>query len=162
MNTCKVEAEAIPQILTFLQRWVQRVDSTDKDAFLQAIWGDFTVYLNGLPYGIELKVEQSNKWSNFYLETWSNREWFTLGWLYKLQADTLLYFFIEQKTLYSIRVPALKQWAFGVGDGQGNIYKYPERKQSKYNQKNDTWGRCVPIAELQKALGDDIKYYQLP
>lgn len=152
----------MPGILTFLQRWSQRVESTDADQFLQAIWGDFTVYLHGLPYGVELKVENDNRWGNFFFETWSNREWFTLGWLYKLQADVLLYHFLNQRTVYSLRVPALKRWAFGIGDGQGNIYKYPERKQSKYNQKNDTWGRCVPIAELQKALGDDIKYYQLP
>ena len=110
---------------------------------------------------MELKVEAANKHGNFFLETWSNREWFTLGWMYKLQADVLLYYFLQERELYSIKVPALKEWAFGVGDGQGAIYKYLERKQSKYNQRNDTWGRCVPIAELQKALGDDIKRYQL-
>lgn len=125
------------------------------------MWGDFTVHLNGLPYGVELKVEAANRYGNFFLETWSNKEWFTLGWLYKLQADSLFYFFLREQELYSLQVQALKEWAFGLGDVPGAIYQYPERKQAKYNQKNDTWGRCVPIAELQKALGSDIKRYQL-
>lgn len=157
----EIEAAAIPQILLFFESLAMKVEPTDRQHFLQAVWGDFTVLKNNIPQGIELKVEQSDKYGNLFLETWSNRQWRTLGWLYKLRGDYLFYYFLEEKTLYTIQTPALLDWCFGAGEAQGQIYRFPERAQAKYSQKNDTWGRCVPIAVLQKALGDAIKKHQL-
>ena len=149
------------EVLMFLNRVASRVDVTVSSAFLQQVWGDFTITKHGQDCGIELKAEQSNRWGNLFLETWSNREWRTLGWLFKLRGDYLFYYFVEQQELWTMPIPALQDWAFGVGDGQGHIWTYPEKKQSKYDQKNDSWGRCVPIVTLQKALGNDIKLFRL-
>lgn len=157
----EIETAAIPQILQFLESMAFRVAPTDQQAFLQAVWGDFDVLKNNLRYGVELKVEQSDTYGNLFLETWSNRHWRTLGWLYKLRGDFLFYYFLQEKTLYTIQTPALLDWCFGVNDKPGQIYKYPERPQSKYSQKNDTWGRCVPLVILQKELGSAIKKHQL-
>lgn len=111
-------------------------------------------------YSVEIKAEQENKYGNFFLETWSNRSRFTPGWMVTLQADLLLYHFVEQDELYRIPFQKLKRWAWQSG-GHGGIYKYPERCQSKYEQKNDTWGRCVPISDLTALLALAAPYRPL-
>ncbi|NBW19542.1 MAG: hypothetical protein EBR82_67370 [Caulobacteraceae bacterium] len=153
--------QAEEQILAFLAACAGQVEPTHQSEFLQALWGDYVITKGGEPCAIELKAERFNRYGNFFLETWSNRQWFTLGWLYKLRGDYLFYMFIDSKELWTISTPALKRWAFGVEDQPGQIYQYPERKQAKYEQKNDSWGRCVPIVNLQNALGGDIKHFRL-
>lgn len=156
-----IEQQAMAEVTMFLQSLTPRVSLTEASEFLQAVWGDYTILKNGLPYGIELKAEAENRHGNFFLETWSNRAWFTLGWMYKLRGNSLFYYFVQEKELYTISIPALQAWAFGSNDKPGRIYGYPEKRQSKYFQKNDSWGRCVPIAVLQKALEGDIKLFRL-
>lgn len=149
------------EVLMFLEAIAGRVEVTKASEFLQSVWGDYTIFKGDQPYGIELKAEASNRHSNFFLETWSNRRWYTLGWLFKLRGDSLFYYFVEEKELWTIKIPALQSWAFGSDELAGQVYKYPEKKQAKYDQKNDSWGRCVPIAVLQKELGDAIKQFKL-
>jgi hypothetical protein len=153
--------QAEEQVLAFLLACAKQVESTHQSEFLQALWGDYVITKGGEPCAIELKAEQSNRYGNFFLETWSNKEWFTLGWLYKLRGDYLFYLFVENSELWTINTAALKRWSFGSGDTPGRIYAYPERKQAKYLQNNDSWGRCVPIVNLQKALGSDIRLFRL-
>lgn len=98
---------------------------------------------------IEIKAEQENKFGNFFLETWSNRQLFNPGWMFKVNCDWLFYHFLMSDELYAINYAKLRKWAFQ----DCRIYAFPERSQSKYEQKNDTWGRCVPIAVLQKEIG---------
>lgn len=100
-------------------------------------------------WSVEIKAELENKHGNFFLETWSNRGKFTPGWMLTLNADLLLYYFIENDQLYSIPFNRLRKWSFH----EGRIYVFPERKQSKYDQLNDTWGRCIPITTLVGELG---------
>lgn len=104
---------------------------------------------DGKIYCLEIKAEVENKYGNFFLETWSNRKWFNPGWMYTLRTDILLYYFCKEKDLYTIDFNKLKAWAFI----DGNIYKYPEKSQSKYTQLNDTWGRCVPISVIEESVG---------
>lgn len=156
-----IEHHAMREVTMFLQSLTRRVSLTEASEFLQAVWGDYTIIKNGFPYGIELKAEAQNRHGNFFLETWSNRAWFTLGWMYKLRGDSLFYYFIQDRELYTLSIPALQAWAFGTDDSPGRIYAYPEKRQLKYEQKNDSWGRCVPIADLQKDLGSDIKLFKL-
>lgn len=104
---------------------------------------------DGRIWGVEIKAEEENKYDNFFLETWSNRRWYTLGWLYTLNSDILFYYFLNEKLLYSIDFRKLKKWCFV----DSNIYKYPEKPQGKYSQKNDTWGRCVPIRDIEDSIG---------
>jgi hypothetical protein len=99
-------------------------------------------------YSAEMKAEEENKWGRFFLEMWSNREWFTPGWMIYLKTDLLLYHFLKEDLLYPIPFMALRKWAFH----RGRIYAFPERQQSKYKQANDTWGRCVPIEILVREL----------
>lgn len=116
---------------------------------LQKTVGDFLYNADSeTVYGIELKAEEENKYGRLFLETWSNRKWFTLGWMYTLQTDILLYHFLNDDLLYRIPFRKLRTWAFH----EGRIYEYKERPQSKYAQKNDTWGRCVPIDVLHKEI----------
>jgi hypothetical protein len=104
---------------------------------------------DGRVWGIEWKVEEENKYNNFFLETWSNLARFRLGWLYTLRTDILLYFFLKELELYSIPFMKLKAWAFI----KKRIYHFPEKLQSKTIQLNDTWGRCVPINVIEKEVG---------
>lgn len=99
-------------------------------------------------YAVEVKAEETCRYGNFFLETWSNRRLFTAGWMFHLNTDLLLYHFLEEDLLYRIPYGRLRAWAFH----EGRIYAFPERKQSKYAQLNDTWGRCVPIEVLAREL----------
>lgn len=99
-------------------------------------------------YSIEVKAEQNNEHGNFFLETWSNRARFTVGWMYSLNADFLFYHFLKNDQLYIIPFQKLRRWAFH----DRRVFEFPERKQSKYDQLNDTWGRCVPIAVVTHEL----------
>jgi hypothetical protein len=49
-------------------------------------------------------------------------------------------------------LPRLKQWAFGSGE-EGGIYRWPENRQGRYAQANDSWGRCVPVDVLEREVG---------
>lgn len=119
---------------------------------LQKTVGDALMKRNGEMYSVEIKAERENKYGNFFLETWSNRKWFTPGWMLTLNADILFYHFLEQDQLYIMNFQRLKEWAWH----QGGIYRFPEREQSKYDQRNDTWGRCVPIKVIGAEVGFSV------
>lgn len=79
--------------------------------------------------------------------------------MFKLKADVLIYYFIENKVIYSIPFGKLRRWAFGRKGSEvrslspGRIYDFPEKQQKKTCQLNDTWGRCVPIVVIEKEVG---------
>lgn len=109
---------------------------------------------------IEIKGEEINS-ANLYLETWSNRNLNDAqshaargsnpGWMFKLRSDLIFYYFLNSDKLCVISTLALKRWAF---DGQPwHLLTYPEKPQRRREQLNDTWGACVPIDDLQQALG---------
>lgn len=140
-----VEHLAIKEILPWLRMKCESVEPTDGNLFLQKIVGDFVVVQEGRKRGVELKAEMRFT-SNLYLETWSNRPELTPGWLWTSRAHWLMYYFNDTGALFVIDFPALQQWA-----ADGAIYKYPEVAQSKYSQLNYTFGRLVPIADIQAA-----------
>lgn len=100
-------------------------------------------------FTIEVKAEEDCRFGNFFLETWSNRSRLTPGWMVTLRADLLLYHFLAEDLLYRIPLGKLQDWAFR----RNRIYDFPERVQAKRDQRNDTWGRCVPIAVVVDELG---------
>jgi len=108
---------------------------------------------NGDVVAIEIKAEESNQHGNLFIETWSNKSRFTLGWVYTLNADILLYHFIAQDELYVIDFQKLRTWLFADRDGKPNIDRYREAAQAKRDQLNDTWGRCVRIADIKQHVG---------
>jgi len=163
-DACTVEAAGVKDIVTFLETQAHhgRFVLTNKGRLaesLQKTVGDAAVNcpLNKI-WGIEFKVEEENKHGNFYLETWSNLCFKTTGWMYNLDADVLLYYFLNDKHLFSIPFRRLCRWAFGCGATDeridpGRIYSFREKKQKKYKQLNDTWGRCVPIDVVREEVG---------
>lgn len=150
----KLEERSMVILRPFIQQraWNGQYVTTSKGALareLQKSVGDFLY--NGdaeTVYGVEVKVEQNNRHGNFFLETWSNRSRFTLGWMYTLNTDLLLYHFLEDDLLYKIPFRKLRVWSFH----KGRIYDFPEREQAKRAQMNDTWGRCVPIDVVSREL----------
>lgn len=157
-QACRVEADAMDDLVSFLKQQADNgqfvlITKGPLAVELQRTVGDGMVNRSGQILAVEFKVEQHNKHGNFFLETWSNRSRFNRGWLDHLKTDVLLYYFSDDARLYSIPFAKLKRWAFGSGAAPGNIYRYQERLQRKYNQLNDTWGRCVPIGVIRREVG---------
>lgn len=141
--------------------------------FLQENMGDLLLHRSARPISIEVKIEQDYApgTRNLFLETWSNRNLDSvrchaergsnLGWLYKLhQADFLFYLILQHKELHIMRMVALQRWCFGyryedggdLKEAEGKVYRYRERPQGIRSQLNDTWGRPVPVVDLQEQL----------
>ena len=121
------------------------------------VHGDYIVQNGGEPYIIEIKTEK-NFTGNFFFEIWSNKKRGNPGWIYKLSADWLLYYFEENCRLYYMHVPVLKKILFD----DEIIYQYKEKRQNKYQQKNDTWGCCVPInAIMGHELSEGGRYFKI-
>lgn len=146
----QVERIAREEILPWLLMRCEAIELTDHSEFLQKVCGDFIVQQITSSYGIELKSELGFT-GNFYFEIWSNRERLTPGWMITSRADSLFNFFVDNRELYIIDLPILQKWAFGSERNDGAIYRFPEKPQCKYDQLNDTWGRVVPIAVIEKA-----------
>ena len=166
-----VEAETLDLVLPFIEAKAMdgRYVVTDKGRLartLQATVGDALFNdLNGRIVGVEIKGEQSERSGNLFLETWSNRARFTRGWLYSLQTDLLFYGFLDTRHLYVVSFRKLREWCFchpgARGDEfPGRIWDFKEKRQGRYEQQNDTWGRCVPLEVLQREVG--IRRYFLP
>jgi hypothetical protein len=169
-----VELAGKDDLIQFLdnQACNSRVVITDKGPlakFLQETVGD--AIMNDrqmLTWGVEFKIEQRHT-GNLFLETWSNLNRRNPGWMLKLNTDILLYYFLDAGVLYSIGFQRLVKWAFGDSDkfqngervqrrSPGRIYEFPEKRQGKRDQLNDTWGRLVPVAVLKNEVG--IKEYR--
>lgn len=171
-----VEAQAMVRLLPFVEERAQsgRYVVTDKGRlapFLQEIVGD--VIFNDKQdrmWSIEIKAERRFT-GNLFLETWSNRNLenpdsharrgSNVGWLAKLQADLLFYYFLDVDRLFIGQVFALKRWAFGHGKVEGRLYDYKEVTQAKYAQLNDTVGRLVSIADLCREMAPAPKLYSV-
>lgn len=162
-----VEAQANAVLLPYLQEVSSgRLVLTNKGTlakWLQESVGDALLMRDERLYAVELKAERKHT-GNLFLETWSNRNLEsrashaergqTPGWLMKIRADLLLYYFIDADMLYSLDVLSLKRWVFGHGDGTGmwGSGRLRERRQGQYAQMNDTWGVLAPVAQLNDEL----------
>ena len=157
-DACEVEARSMAELMPYLESKALngRVVLTAKGTLskeLQACYGDlFLNDENERIWAVEVKAEETARYGNLFLEEWSNRSCFTLGWLYKLSNETvLLYYFLDTKELYGCTMQSLKHWAFIYPNRlgtQGAIWEYQCKEQRKRNQLNDTWGRCVPVERL--------------
>lgn len=161
-NQCRgVEARSREILEPFIEQraFNGRYVTTDKGRLavaLQKSCGDVLMNnKNGEVIGLELKAEAANQTGNLFLEVWSNRSRFTVGWMFTIDCDVLLYHFIENDELYVFNLLNLRAWAFCANAGKrpGRIWDFPHRKQSKYDQLNDTWGACVPIDVLRDEVG---------
>lgn len=115
---------------------------------------DFAFVYPGREVRVELKCERRHT-GNLFLETWSNRAFGRSrdGWMFTCKAHLLWYFFAGTGDLYAVDFPRLWEWAFGPPDGGGGrIYRFPERL-TNCDQKNRTWGHCVPVSVLRDQCG---------
>lgn len=161
-ETSKIGAKGVRLILPFLKETSLdgQLVTTDKGRLseeLQKKYGD--IFMNnssGNIIAVEVKTEVEQKTQNFFLETWSNRSRRTVGWMFALDADILIYLFWDTKTFYSIPFKKLQVWSFDKASRlslTGRIYDYIEKPMKKYDQLNDTYGRCVPIADIEREVG---------
>jgi hypothetical protein len=162
-TTSLVEVQGLARLMPYIQEGSyngQSVVRTAKGRLakeLQLTIGDVLINRpDDSIESLEIKTERENKYGNLFLETWSNRKWFNPGWMIHCNADWLLYYFLASDELYAVRLPRLKEWAFH----KGRIYDYKERRQEKYQQLNDTWGRPVPISVLRHECG--LQQIRLP
>lgn len=153
-NVERRSANIIRPLLSHLALRGQFVE-TDKGVLaplLQRIAGDYMLNSrkrDGALVGIEVKAEEANKFSNFYFETWSNKQGGTEGWLKTLNAEFLLWHFVDDDELYTMFLPRVRAWLIN----DGNARRFPEKPQRKRSQLNDTWGLCVPIATVEAEVG---------
>ncbi len=165
----QIELAGKDDLVRFLESQASsgRVVLTDKgplSAFLQETVGDAVMNDRRMDtWGVEFKIEDRHT-GNLFLETWSNLYRRNPGWMVKLNTDILLYYFLDCKQLYSISFQRLAKWAFGDSDAfrhgervkgrsPGRIYDFPERRQQKRDQVNDTWGRVIPLTVLTNEVG---------
>jgi hypothetical protein len=156
-NLVVLEVRPLLELISFNGRYV-RTDKGPLSRSLQERIGDVLYNSDDTEvWSVEIKGEREHT-GNLFIETWSNRSRFNRGWLDKLDADLLLYYFLDTKDLYAIRLQKLRAWAFGGSWGaaeypHGNIYRFREVKQRRWEQLNDTWGRLVPIETVRVELG---------
>jgi hypothetical protein len=60
--------------------------------------------------------------------------------------------FLDVDTVLFLPLFRLQQWAFGVGDCSARVFDFPERMQRRYAQRNDSWGRIVPVEVLAREV----------
>jgi len=104
---------------------------------------------------VDLKVEDKNPTKkedylgNLFIETWSNRSIYRLGWFYTSKSDLIYYCFLEDNLAYLFQLSKLRKWLIQ----DEHIKKFNEIKQNKYEQSNDTWGILLPIDLLINNIG---------
>lgn len=162
-----IESQSMALLLPYLNEVSDgRLVLTSKGTlarWLQESVGDAMLMKGDVTYAVEIKAEQKHT-GNVFLETWSNRNLEhkpghashgqSVGWLMKIRADLLLYYFIDKDVLYSFDVFELKRWMFGKGDSLGawGSGRYRELCQRRYAQMNDTWGLLAPLRVLHDEM----------
>lgn len=150
----EVESDGMAVLLPFLRRHAHEGQfvTTAKGRLsreFQLKYGDvFANDNNGNVRSIEVKIERdyARNSKNLFIETWSNKG-FNRGWLYHCDADILWYYFLKTDDLYVIDMQEFKKWAIL----DENIERYREVVQRKYNQRNETCGRLIPVNDLRDA-----------
>jgi hypothetical protein len=139
----RVEEYLVSRSDTFL------VDNVEEDVAYQEIDVDF-IWHRVNPENdtmIELKIEvkgDRKNTKNFFFETISNLEKGTPGCMLYTEADLLFYVFLNDFSLYVIKVSELKKW---ISD---NEFKYEHKNVG--TMVGDTWytsvGIPVPIKDI--------------
>lgn len=144
-----IESESLPKVLKTLNTIYDCIIPTDDFKYhltYQQYYGDYACIKKNILEYVEVKTETNNKWGNFYLETWSNKPE-NRGWFYKCLADYILYHFLEDNVIYMFDLKKAQEYI------NNNPDKYNEKPQNKYNQKNKTYGLCVPVSDIMKHAG---------
>lgn len=107
---------------------------------------------------VELKAEAKHT-GNLFIETWSDIRNGVHGWLYHYSdAARLAYAFNDQHRLYTCRIGELRRWAHSAtSEATIRIDSFRQVEQSKYQQRNVTVGRLVPVdVFLTEVVGAEV------
>lgn len=173
-----VEAKAMAVILPFVKERAHDgqyiVTSKGRLApYLQEVVGDLAFNSDReTVWTVEVKAERRHT-GNLFLELWSNRNLddrqshamrgSNPGWMVKLRADLLFYYFLDTDQLYIFDFFRLKRWAFGYADRQPRLPSFGLKRQAAYDQANDTCGHIVSLDVLHREVGYRLVYpKQLP
>jgi hypothetical protein len=167
-DACIVEQRGMSALLPYLESRAYRgqviqVAKGPLARHFQRSFGDLLIATGpGAVASVEIKV--SRRWTgNLFLEVWSNKNLedrashvergSTPGWLITCRADVVGFHFLDVDTVVFLPLFRLQQWAFGCGEQTARIYDFPERQQRRYVQRNDSWGRIVPVEVLAREVG---------
>ena len=121
------------------------------DKLLQQTLGDFLITSKKIGVAtLEVKTERRIT-GNLFVETFSNREWSTLGWLYTSKAELLWTYWLDRDHLTCVSLPSLREWLLNKEAPQIANYREIQVRQV---QSNDTWGIAVPLDHLRLAKLD--------
>lgn len=142
----KVEATGLAILYPFITRVTGNDVMPLTDQCLQKSAGDLLANFAKLGWkSVECKIEQKHT-GNLFIETWSNREWGTPGWLFTSQADILMVYFLDVDKLICVSLPALKHWLLNKDNPALDRYR---SVQVKKQQRNDTHGAVIPIVDIK-------------
>ena len=126
-----------------LSQVYKRIKITPKEINAQLKNADITCQgfpKMGIPdVSVEVKTEFKHT-GNFFWETWSDKTTGRQGWGYTSEADDLYYLFWD--TAIGYRIAGLKYKTFYFPYLKKN---YPEIKQTKNEQGNESWGCLIPV-----------------
>jgi capsid portal protein len=143
-DACKVEARAWMMLAPWMDSKGYTVEDTKKHPFIQKYIGDkYVTAPDGVEFSLEMKAEESNKYGNLFLETWSNYP-HKPGWIVTTRAEYIWYCFLEQRELHQLVLEEVKGW---FRKNNGSMRELVQRKRQ---QRNDTRGVGAPIAKLSQ------------
>lgn len=152
-DRCK---EVEQRSLEILKPWLRehtdegRYVMTDKgrlSAVMQQRFGDILMQKNGLAIWVEVKAEEKYT-GNLFVEAWSNLSSGNPGWFHKLNADVILFHFLDRDSLLIVDFQRLREWLLHpYPQREPRFRMLPLKRQRKTKQMNDTWGWELPIYE---------------
>lgn len=159
--TSQIAAEGTLHITSWLETFeeVERVENVENNPDFQEIDVDLIVHFtDGKTHKIEIKVDRYARTGNFFFETISNHERNTQGCFMYTQADSLFYYFIEIRKLYSLKMPEIREWF------QRNQERFQERQvQTPVGNGNSytTIGKLVPIQVVLQECPEFIRGFNI-
>jgi len=171
----RIEALGLKMAERFLERHGADyilVEGGQTAKFLQQIAGDIIARMpkNRRFWAIEVKTERENRWGNIFIEWFSNRNLedrnshgcrgTSMGWFAELRSDLLWYQFLDSQEIHIFDLFALQRWALWTPpedreQRHPRIFQYNLKPEGITNQKNDTWGFCVPQKDIATIAGPD-------
>jgi hypothetical protein len=115
---------------------------------IQHRYGDKWLASSKHQHAIEVELKSESKHTgNLFIETWSDIRNGVHGWLYHYADETrLAYAFNDSHTLYTCEIGELRKWSHGEGfQAAIRIEDFRHVEQQKYQQRNVTVGRLVPV-----------------
>ena len=147
-----VEAEAIEALVHYLRQRpgsIKVQDVRDDPAYravdIDLLWTWLDRTRQPRTSKLEIKADRWHRTGNFFFETQSNKAKGTPGCFLYTEADYLLYYFVEPRTLYILPMPETREWFLT------NQHRFAERETSTpvgNDQHYVTVGHLVPIAEV--------------